>query len=306
MPQFQPVTADDVTGPRLLVSVRDCVEAQAALDGGADIIDVKDPGTGPLGFAGFETICRISRLVDDRVPVSAAFGECCDWQGTATGQFRFPQKPLRHGPSLGKLGLAGVLAEPVPALADDFPVLLQLMQTSPPLWVSSWQSVRDQLAHALSSNECQPTSAANASANVARPKKKRSQSRWVAVAYADSKRASAPDVWSVLAAGVQAGCSILLIDTFVKDGQGTLTWLDVQELQKIRAVAHQLGLQLALAGQLTEDHLPAIAQIQPDILAVRGAVCVGPDRQSAVSADRVHWLHQRLNQTMQSTAEQRD
>ena len=34
---------------QLLVSVTDAIEAAAALDGGADIIDAKDPASGALG-----------------------------------------------------------------------------------------------------------------------------------------------------------------------------------------------------------------------------------------------------------------
>ena len=37
--------------PKLLVSVRSADEARAALAGGADLIDVKEPAHGPLGAA---------------------------------------------------------------------------------------------------------------------------------------------------------------------------------------------------------------------------------------------------------------
>ena len=36
-------------GPQLLVSVRNATEAAAAVLGGADILDVKEPANGPLG-----------------------------------------------------------------------------------------------------------------------------------------------------------------------------------------------------------------------------------------------------------------
>ena len=42
--------------PQLLVSVRDLGEAAAALAGGADLIDVKEPIRGPLGRADEATI----------------------------------------------------------------------------------------------------------------------------------------------------------------------------------------------------------------------------------------------------------
>jgi uncharacterized protein (UPF0264 family) len=61
--------------PRLLISVRDASEAVAALTGGADLIDVKEPANGPLGRADSPVIESIVNVVAGRVPVSAAFGE---------------------------------------------------------------------------------------------------------------------------------------------------------------------------------------------------------------------------------------
>jgi (5-formylfuran-3-yl)methyl phosphate synthase len=66
--------------PQLLVSVRSADEARAALDGGADLIDVKEPDRGPLGAADGPTIRDVIRAVDGRAPVSAALGEWSDWR----------------------------------------------------------------------------------------------------------------------------------------------------------------------------------------------------------------------------------
>jgi uncharacterized protein (UPF0264 family) len=59
----------------LLISVRSAEEAVAALDGGADWIDVKEPHHGPLGAATCETIEQIVRAVAGRAPISIAAGE---------------------------------------------------------------------------------------------------------------------------------------------------------------------------------------------------------------------------------------
>ena len=64
--------------PALLVSVRDAAEAAAALEGGADLIDVKDPSAGSLGRADELTIRAVREAVAGRVPVSAALGELRD------------------------------------------------------------------------------------------------------------------------------------------------------------------------------------------------------------------------------------
>jgi (5-formylfuran-3-yl)methyl phosphate synthase len=61
--------------PELLVSVRNALEASAALGGGARLIDVKEPSAGALGRADDAAITAVIYLVDGRVPVSAALGE---------------------------------------------------------------------------------------------------------------------------------------------------------------------------------------------------------------------------------------
>ncbi len=67
-----------MTHPGLLVSVRDADEAEAALAGGADLIDVKEPARGPLGRADTAAVIAVVRAVGGRVPVSAALGELPD------------------------------------------------------------------------------------------------------------------------------------------------------------------------------------------------------------------------------------
>jgi uncharacterized protein (UPF0264 family) len=64
--------------PGLLVSVRSAEEAEAALAGGADVIDVKEPSRGSLGRADDTTIADVVRGVAGRRPVSAALGELRD------------------------------------------------------------------------------------------------------------------------------------------------------------------------------------------------------------------------------------
>jgi (5-formylfuran-3-yl)methyl phosphate synthase len=64
--------------PALLVSVRNTSEALAALTGGADVIDVKEPDRGPLGRADPSTIAAVVRAVAGRAPVTVALGELPD------------------------------------------------------------------------------------------------------------------------------------------------------------------------------------------------------------------------------------
>lgn len=93
---------------RLLVSVRDADETLAALHGGCDVIDVKDPARGSLGCAGADAIRSVVSAAETwrpEVPVSAALGETADW--LAEAPFAVPR-----GVTFAKLGLAGMAPQP--------------------------------------------------------------------------------------------------------------------------------------------------------------------------------------------------
>jgi uncharacterized protein (UPF0264 family) len=64
-----------------LVSVRSALEAEEALAGGADLIDVKEPARGALGRADDATLLAIAEHVAGRRPTSAALGELRDFDG---------------------------------------------------------------------------------------------------------------------------------------------------------------------------------------------------------------------------------
>jgi uncharacterized protein (UPF0264 family) len=86
------------------VSVRSATEALAALAGGADVIDVKEPSRGPLGAADPHTIAETVRVVAGRVPVTVAMGELLDLSQQGAKQ-AFAGLPA--GVSYCKFGLSG-------------------------------------------------------------------------------------------------------------------------------------------------------------------------------------------------------
>src|SRR5258706_11336714 len=62
---------------RLLASVRSEAEAEAAIDAGADVLDLKEPRRGPLGPCNPATLRSVAALRDrrsSRLPLSAAIG----------------------------------------------------------------------------------------------------------------------------------------------------------------------------------------------------------------------------------------
>jgi uncharacterized protein (UPF0264 family) len=67
----------------LLVSVRSAEEARAAIAGGADWIDVKEPLGGPLGAADPAVWRQVQEAVGYRLPLSAAMGELIEQSETS-------------------------------------------------------------------------------------------------------------------------------------------------------------------------------------------------------------------------------
>jgi uncharacterized protein (UPF0264 family) len=108
--------------PALLVSVRNAREAQAAVAGGCDILDIKEPDRGPLGMAhpdAMGTVARYAancRHAERPLPCSAALGELAEWESRGT-QFALPP-----GIDYVKCGSAGI--------------------SSPTRWLAAWQAAQ--------------------------------------------------------------------------------------------------------------------------------------------------------------------
>ncbi len=89
---------------QLLVSVSDVAEARAAVDGGADIIDAKNPSMGALGAVRPEMLSEIRRTVDSSRLVTAALGDA----GPANAVEELARELVVRGARLVKVGFAGV------------------------------------------------------------------------------------------------------------------------------------------------------------------------------------------------------
>lgn len=250
---------------QLLVSVRNVQEAFAAVAGGADIIDVKEPLHGSLGCAAPNVIREIALALKDipqpSPPLSLALGELSEWSSSPTGpQIGIENRPVQtdtlraaiqfSSPMFLKLGLAGSLSTPAPSS-----------------WIAELQQVQQTIPGPHS---------------------------WVAVAYADHSRAAAPTVTDVLEAAIESNVAIMLVDTHTKDGTTLSDHLTFTELQNLRQLTEQHGLKLALAGRVTINDLPQLLNLQPDIIAVRGAVCEEGNRTATVSQALVREFHQAM------------
>ena len=89
---------------QLLVSVRDPVEAEAALLGGAHIIDAKEPQAGALGAVSLDILRRIVAVVSGMRPVTAALGDASDPRVLARDAAAF----CGAGAAMVKVGFAGI------------------------------------------------------------------------------------------------------------------------------------------------------------------------------------------------------
>jgi len=226
---------------KLLVSVRSQIEAGAALAGGAEIIDVKEPSRGSLGMAPRITWRRVRKALPRSTVVSVALGELPEW--TASDQIVIPQRSWK-GIDFRKVGLAGV----------------------GPDWRESWRALRDRLSDT-----------GEAAGLDERPS-------WVGVVYLDWERARAPEPDLVIDEAItMRECAGVLFDTWDKYRRPDFHPLWGKWMLRVK----KTGRFVALAGSLDEDAIRRFRPLQPDIFAVRGAACLGGNRNAPIDPERV-------------------
>ena len=238
------------SGPQLLVSVRNVAEAHAALAGGCEVLDLKEPARGAMGMPDLATIAAVARqicLAESSRPLSVALGEAREWQsGRAT-------PCLPSGIGFLKLGTA------------DLESLLD--------WGTHFERVKRQF-EAAGSGAMSGTKAAHDGACCS--------ASWIAVAYADYQVARGPAPEEVVEQAAQCGCGGVLIDTFSKDDKRLFDWLGLDRLGLLAVSARSRGLAFAVAGRLQIGDLPAICTVAPDIVGIRSAACRGGIRTAEI------------------------
>ena len=100
-------TVTKISGPKLLVSVRNAGEVEAALAGGVDWIDLKEPTDGALAGVEVEVAREAVKALAGRRPLSAALGELGDWSTSLTSELLDVD-----GIGVVKLGLSGCAVRP--------------------------------------------------------------------------------------------------------------------------------------------------------------------------------------------------
>lgn len=97
----------------------------------------------------------------------------------------------------------------------------------------------------------------------------------VAVVYADWRDAAAPPPDDVLDFAAAVSSRAVLVDTHGKLQGDLLQCFPLPELGEFVARIRRHRLLSVLAGSLTYEALPQVLRLQPDFIAVRGAVCRG-------------------------------
>lgn len=243
--------------PGLLISVRNAAEAGIALAGGCDVLDVKDPSAGALGQPALNTLAEILETLDQSqssIPTSCALGELVDWSPDPVTMSTLNRL------SYLKIGPAGL------GQFDD--------------WADRFAALQQQFRDA-----------------------RVSQPRWIAAIYLDYEAAASFDPLAVFAETKlreqlrdRLGCAGILLDTFDKQGPSAAELIldrgRTQALSELLNAARELGLMTAFAGRLSFEDICTLqaARIQPDLFAVRSAVCQENQRQAGIEASRVRQL----------------
>lgn len=246
---------------QLLVSVRNAAEAGEALAGGAQVIDVKEPQHGSLGAATPGIWRAVRAVVDDpdfphRRPAISV-------------------RPVPLSAACGELTEWGTTRVTMPSAADLAEQLVGYAYAKVGLagvarmddWEQRWDAWRTRLPAST-----QP----------------------VAVVYADYRSASAPPPFEVIAFAARRGVQTLLMDTYDKSGGDLFTRLAACEVADVIGQAREEGMRIALAGSITLLTLSAALRFDPDIIAVRGAVC-RRGRESQLAQDLVNRFRRRLS-----------
>jgi (5-formylfuran-3-yl)methyl phosphate synthase len=109
----------------------------------------------------------------------------------------------------------------------------------------------------------------------------------VAGAFADWRNFNGLSPSDLIRAASIAGAHVCLLDTFVKDGKRLFDHMHFRELEDFVGACRKASLTPALAGSLQIEDLDRLAELSPEFIGVRGAICsFTGDRGSTLSEER--------------------
>ena len=217
----------------LLISPINTQEAREAIDGGADIVDVKNPKEGSLGANFPWVIKNIREITPKDMQVSATLGDVPYKPGTVS---LAAAGAVVSGADYIKVGLYGT---------KNYSEALEVME-----------------------NVVKAVHEFNDDATI------------VASGYADAHRVGAVDPLEIPRVAADSGADLAMVDTAVKDGKTLFDFMDEEKISQFTTEIHDYGLKSALAGSVTKEQLPLLAELGCDVAGIRGAACIGGDRNS--------------------------
>ncbi|MEN4007389.1 MAG: (5-formylfuran-3-yl)methyl phosphate synthase [Methanobacteriaceae archaeon] len=217
----------------LLISPINTEEAHEAIEGGADIIDVKNPKEGSLG-ANFPWVIKsIREMAPEDMLVSATLGDVPYKPGTVS---LAALGAAVSGADYIKVGLYGT---------KNYDEALEVMK-------NVVKTVNEYSADIIV----------------------------VASGYADAHRIGALDPMEIPKVAADAGADLAMLDTAVKDGKTLFDFMSEEKIAKFNGEIHDHGLKSALAGSVKKEQLKTLYNLGTDVVGIRGAACVGGDRNS--------------------------
>ncbi|TWT76701.1 hypothetical protein CA13_71980 [Planctomycetes bacterium CA13] len=222
----------------LLVSVRDIAEFEQAIAAKVQIIDFKEPNHGALAAVDPLVWHRASAIV-------VAWG----------GALMHPIGKLRSKHSLLSAALGE--SEDYGKIIDQLPQTFRFAKVGPsgidcPKRLARlWRDAHHRLA-------CR-----NAAAEL------------VPVAYADHQLAGCVAPERIFQLAAELGFKRCLIDTFEKNGAGSLDLLSFDRFVRLQRIAEAANMKWSLAGSMRLESVDLLNSvgIHPDCFAVRGDVC---------------------------------
>lgn len=121
--------------------------------------------------------------------------------------------------------------------------------------------------------------------------------RRIAVMFADL----APPL-DLVDAVADAGFDGAMVDTALKTGHSLPDVAATEWLAAFVERARARGLLCGLAGSLRRAHIPAMAQLAPDYLGFRGALCAGQARAQALDAQALRGVREALGEAQRQAA----
>ena len=267
----------------MLASVRSLDEALIALEGGADLIDLKEPSRGALGALDHAAVRICVQAIGGRRPVSATIGDLpsMDPQSMTAAVERM----AATGVDFIKIGffahpLAIDCARALARLADGAQLVAVIFADEPWNLDPSPSGTRE---HLRRSRWAPPT--------------RRSRSdpgREAVLGRATGGRATSSltcpragvrdDLIALTDALADAGFTGAMLDTAHKTGDSLRDWRKDVELREFVNRASDHGLLAGLAGSLRKEDIAPLLTIEPDYLGFRGALCSGSNRNQSLDA----------------------